>query len=208
MGLSRDPAYLTDLVEMIKTGRAYKTRKLDDLLSSYAVTAVGRILETNPDKVDKAIIDVLKKAMINLGTNTKRSAVLAYGEIDVSEIDKSLVASMVKTLEHVVKKGENQAANFALISLGKIGGRIDDRKLRSRIFETLRTGMKKGNYTQKPFGALALGLMGRSPRSRRTAVSSRTPSARSSSPSRATRRTVAATPSLSACSAIARPFPR
>jgi HEAT repeat protein len=163
MALSGDPAYIEPLKSMVKDGRAYKTVKLVDLVRCYAASAIGKIAETNPNVVDKELVDVLHKAMIGRGNHTVRSAVIAFGQIGSNpELDAGLLKKMIHSLEHMVKKGENQASNFALISLGKIGATCDDARLRNRIFDTLRTAMKKGSYTAKPFAALALGLMGRS----------------------------------------------
>jgi len=162
MGLSGDPIFADELLAMVKEGRAYKTKKLKDLVQSYAASAVGKIAETNGDVATKATVDIFKKAMISAGPNTVRSAVIAFGQIGSRpNLDRKLVGQMVSSLDYVVKKGETQAANFALISLGKIGAAIEDAKLRNRIFDTLRTEMKKGSYTSKPFAALSLGLMGR-----------------------------------------------
>jgi HEAT repeat protein len=163
MGLSGDSRFLPDLVTMVKTERAYGVRRLDDLLRSYAVSAIGRILESHPDRADKATVSLLEKVMINRGTHTKRSAVLACGQIDLASVEPALVRGLVRALEHVVRKGERQAAHFALVSLGKIGGKVEDARLHRRIFESLHQAMQKGSHTGKPFAALALGLMGRSP---------------------------------------------
>jgi HEAT repeat protein len=163
MGLTRDPVFVEPLKQMVKEGRAYKTRKLQDLIRSYAASALGKIAEANPNVVDKDLVDVLHKAMIGSGNHTVRSAVIAFGQIgSKEEVDKAQLKKMVHALEYMTKKGENQSKNFALISLGKIGATCDDVRLRNRIFDTLRTAMKKGSYTSKPFAALALGLMGRS----------------------------------------------
>jgi len=164
MGLSGDPTHVEALLEMVKDSRAYKTTKLQDLVRSYAASAIGKIAERNPNIVTKDVIDALHKAMIGNGNHTVRSAVVAFGQIGNNpQMDEGLLKKMVHALEYMVKKGENQAANYALISLGKIGGACTDARLRNRIFDTLRTTMKKGSYTAKPFAALALGIMGRSP---------------------------------------------
>jgi HEAT repeat protein len=163
MGLSGDPAHIDNLLAMVKTSKAFNSTKLNDMVRSYATSAFGRILKSNPNLVTKERVDVLKTAMIkSSGANTVRSAVIAYGQIGNESVDRKLMSNMVQTLEHIVKKGENQAANFALISLGKLAASIEDGKIRARIFDTLRVAMKKGSYTSKPFAALALGLMGRS----------------------------------------------
>jgi HEAT repeat protein len=162
MGLSGDPSYAPDLLTMVKEGRAYKTKKLKDLVQCYAASAIGKLAETNPGVATKDTVEILKKAMISEGLNTVRSAVIAFGQLGSQpNVDEKLVQQMVYSLEYMVKKGESQAANFALISLGKIGGAVADSRLRNKIFDTLKTAMKKGSYSSKPFGALALGLMGR-----------------------------------------------
>jgi len=162
MGLSGDPSYAPDLLTMVKEGKAYKTKKLKDLVQCYAASAIGKLAETNPGVATKDTVEVLKKAMISEGTNTIRSSVIAFGQLGSQpNVDEKLVAQMVYSLEYMVKKGESQSANFALISLGKIGGAVADSRLRNKIFDTLKTAMKKGSYSSKPFGALALGLMGR-----------------------------------------------
>ncbi len=163
MGLSGDPIYADELLAMVKTGRAYKTKKLKDLVQCYAASAVGKIADTNSSVATRETVDIFKKAMISAGANTVRSAVIAFGQIGSQKgIDRKLAGQMISSLDYIVKKGETQAANFALISLGKIGGAIEDAKMRNRIYDTLRTSMKKGSYTAKPFAALSLGIMGRS----------------------------------------------
>jgi HEAT repeat protein len=164
MGLSGNPEFADELLAIVKEGRAYKTKKVKDLVQCYAASAIGKIAESNSSVASRDTVEVLKKAMISAGSNTVRSAVIAFGQIGSQEnVDTKLVAGMVHSLEYIVKKGETQASNFGLISLGKIGGAVEDRKLRNRIYDTLRTAMKKGNYTSKPFAAIALGLMGRTP---------------------------------------------
>ena len=163
MGLSGDPVHLDNLIAMVKTSKAFNSTKLTDLTRAYAATAMGKILQKNANLVTKDRVDVLKTAMIkSSGSHTVRSAVIAYGQIGSESVDRKIMSNMIQTLEHIVKKGENQAANFALISLGKVAASVSDGKLRARIFDTLRTAMKKGSYTSKPFAALSLGLMGRS----------------------------------------------
>jgi HEAT repeat protein len=162
MGLSGDPAHLESLLAMVKTRKAFNSVKLNDLLRSYAISAMGKILQANPGLVTKECVDTLKSAMTtSRGANAVRSAVIAYGQIGSKSLDRKLAVSMVQTLEYIVKKGENQAANFGLISLGKLAASISDDRIRGRIFDTLRVAMKKGSYTSRPFAALALGLMGR-----------------------------------------------
>jgi HEAT repeat protein len=163
MGLSGDPSHLPALMDMVKDSKAYRQTKLQDLVRSYAAAAIGKIVERNPNGFDKDMYTVLHKSMIGSGNHTIRSAVIAFGQIGSQPgVDEALLKQMVRSLEYMVEKGENQAANYALISLGKIGGATTDQRLRNRIFDTLRTAMKKGSYTAKPFAALSLGIMGRS----------------------------------------------
>jgi HEAT repeat protein len=170
MGLSNDPTFIDDLVPMVKDGRAFKTRKLKDLVRCYAASALGKIIDgvgvafaTPQGNNIKTVVDVLSKAMISSDNHTVRSAVIAFGQIGCQEgVDPALVKKMVRSLDYMVKKGESQAANYALIALGKIGAIVDDPGTRNKIFDTLRTNLKKGSYTSRPFAALSLGLMGRS----------------------------------------------
>ena len=170
MGLSQDPIFIDDLIPMVKDARAFKTKKLKDLIRSYAASSLGRIIDgvgvsftTEQGSNLKTVVDVLSKAMISSDNHTVRSSVIAFGQIGSQDgVDAGLLKKMVRSLDYMVKKGESQAANFALISLGKIGAVVDDSGIRNKIFDTLRTNLKKGSYTSKPFAAMSLGLMGRS----------------------------------------------
>jgi HEAT repeat protein/uncharacterized protein YegL len=162
MGLSGDASLVPELSTMVRDRRASKL-EVSDLEAAHAAEALGRILAESPALATQDLVDVLKPTMVNAMTSTARSSAIAYGRFGARVgVDPKVLENMVSVLEFIVKKGENQAANFALISLGRIGGACGDSKLRTRILGLLKMGMRKGPYTAKPFAALALGLMGRS----------------------------------------------
>lgn len=162
MGLSGDAAFVPALVEMTREGRAYGTRKLDDLLRSFAAAALGKIAERDRESASPAVVEVLGRALTRKGTHTTRSAVIALGQIaQRRDLAADVRRRIVKQLAYVTGKGETQAANFATVALGRIGGATDDARLRGHIGDVLRRQLKKGSFVSRPFAALGLGLLGR-----------------------------------------------
>jgi HEAT repeat protein len=163
MGLSGDATFSADLVAMLKTGKAYRTRKLADLERSYAALALGKIAENDGTLATAEVVDVLKRAAIGRGNLTVTSAVIALGQIGrLPDVESHLRTQMASVLSHVARKGKTTQANFAMIALGRMGAVIADPALRGRIFDVLHREMTKGTYTGRQFGALGLGLMSRS----------------------------------------------
>jgi HEAT repeat protein len=159
MGLSGDKVHVPELLAMVALGRAYRTRKVDDRVRSWAASAAGRIAEADPSVFEREMGQILTKTMLVADRQTSRSAILAAGRIGGREgVADELRRDLVRTLESLARRAPAQARGFALISLGKIGAATDDADLRIRILHVLLTEMREGTFRSRPYAALGLGL--------------------------------------------------
>jgi HEAT repeat protein len=134
MGETAKPA----LPELVKIAQNKKT---DDFLRGHVVSALGKI-------GDPSVIPFLQGFLDDDSQHVARSAVQGLGLLSNSEDTKS-----ISLLIDVIEKGRDvQAKNWALISLGKIGG-VTARK-------AMLTALEKEQQSTKAFAALGLAIMG------------------------------------------------
>ncbi|HGY90317.1 MAG TPA: HEAT repeat domain-containing protein [Planctomycetes bacterium] len=106
---------------------------------AYAITALSKI-------GDQAAKDVLVKGLRDKQNAVVQSSAMGLGLLTPAD-DKKTIAALQRT----VRRGRDLAAkNFAIISLGQIGG-VSNRNFLVRL-------VKKGNKFEKTFGALALAV--------------------------------------------------
>ena len=153
MGLIGDNAKVPDLLKWLDEGRIGRF-KLSDIDRAHLVSALGKI--GDPQAL-KAISDTLKKK----DKYTRRSAMLAMGQI-VPQLDaKDQLAQVKKLAGYFKNEKDNTSRNFAVISLGRIGGQVDaDEAVRTLCVQILVKQFKDGNKTtERPYASLALGLI-------------------------------------------------
>jgi HEAT repeat protein len=153
MGLIGDNAKVPDLLKWLEDGRIGRF-KLSDLERAHLVSALGKI--GDPQAL-KAITDTLKKK----DKYTRRSAMIAMGQI-VPQLDAKDQLAQVKKLAGYFKNEKDATArNFAVVSLGRIGGQVDvDETVRKLCVQILTKQFTDGNKTtERPYAALAMGLI-------------------------------------------------
>jgi HEAT repeat protein len=115
----------------------------DDLVRSYAVTALGKI-------GDRSVIPILRGLLQRGGgLHVPRSAVIALGCLAPS--DDVITVGLLRNV--IAKGGDPQAAHWACIALGRIGGPIAERELKRLV------AGESGSL--QAFGALGLGILHR-----------------------------------------------
>jgi HEAT repeat protein len=155
IGLIGDENKVPQLVEWLESGRIGR-EKLSDLERAWVVAALGKI--GHPDAL-KPISKVLREK----GRYAKRSAAIAVGQIvpQLTDSDEQLKYCRVLAGFHK-NEGDLTARNFAVMSLGRIGGEESaSEKVREAVSKFLKVTFKDANKTtERPFAALAMGLVG------------------------------------------------
>ena len=151
-----DDTLVPEVVGVIKRAR-FGVVTSGDRVSSYAVSALATIAERNPAIVDGALIAQLTHALADGGKHTQRSAAIAFGQLGEAGAVEAITTILMRHLSRL----PIQARNFALISLGNLGGRATTKDTRDAVITALEKEMTEGGFTGKPFAALALGVMGR-----------------------------------------------
>jgi len=154
MGLIGDEAKVPQMVSWLESGRIGRN-KLSDLESAWVVTALGKI-------GDEGALKAIQKTLRGKGRYTRRSAVIALGQI-APQTEKKEQIRIAKLLARFhAEEGDLTAKNFAMISLGRIGGNANAApELRDSVKSYLKNSFRDSSRTtQRPFVALAMGLLG------------------------------------------------
>jgi len=134
MGETAKPA----LPELIKIAQ---NKKIDDFLRGHVVSALGKI-------GDPTVIPLLHGFLEDDSQHVSRSAIQGLGLLANSEDAKT-----ISLLVDVIEKGRDvQSKNWALISLGKIGG--------ATARKAMLTALDKEQQSTKAFAALGLAILG------------------------------------------------
>ena len=153
IGLIGDNAKVPDLLKWLDAGRIGRF-KLSDLERSHLVSALGRI--GDPQSL-KPILETLRKK----GNFTRRSAMISMGQI-IPQLDGEEQLGYVKKIAQYFKNEKDTTSkNFAMMSLGRIGGQADaSETVRKLCVQILVKEFKDGNKTTvRPYASLALGLL-------------------------------------------------
>jgi len=148
--------------------RFYKDENNDYLIRAHAPTAMARLLKGAPVNLRE---DVAKMLLASIGKHSKerdevqQSCVLALGQIGDADKDK-LDAEIRESLKRMAEDGDIQTRNFAMISLGQIGGRKgaedgDNDKGQQFCRDTLLGHLLKGKNHIRPWAGLGMGVMER-----------------------------------------------
>jgi HEAT repeat protein len=170
VGLNGNDTAVPELMSIATTGKSSLKGALevDDTAISYAIGALGKIGRPGLDGAGKetvivdALMTMLEKGK-KLGTNPRRSAAIALGQIGPACGDSKVQRKVVDTLRVVADDAEDtQERNFAIMSLGRIGATKGvDADTRKNTIVILKKQLEKGKGLTPPFAALALGLIGR-----------------------------------------------
>jgi len=154
IGLIGDKAKVPDLSNWLENG-GYGKNRFGDLEKSYVVSALGKI--GDPTGL-KAVEGVLRKK----DTLTRRSAMIALGQIVPQIPAEEQVEYMKKIGAFLGSEDDKTAVSFGLISVGRIGGADDaSDAVRKAAFSILAEQYKNGSKTtERPYAALALGILG------------------------------------------------
>jgi HEAT repeat protein len=142
---------LTGWLESGKIGR----EKTSDLERAWIVSALGKI-------GDPKALKAIRKTLRGKDRYTRRSAAIALGQIaPQAPKDEQVTIAKMLTRFHA-NEGDLTAKNFAVISLGRIGG---DVRAAPEIRDSVKVYLKKSfrdanKATERPFVALAMGLLG------------------------------------------------
>jgi HEAT repeat protein len=129
----------TDAVEKLIS--IVKDEQADEFLRAYAATSLGKI-------GDARAIPVLENALRDKNLHVSRSAVMS-----LSLFNGDAVAKVVDSIIEVAEKGRDaQAKNWAMITLGRIGG--------SAAKKTLMAAVEGEQRSTQAFAALGLALFG------------------------------------------------
>ena len=153
IGLIGDNAKVPDLLKWLDASRIGRF-KLNDLDRAHLVGALGKI--GDPQAL-KPIVATLRKR----GSFTRRSAMIAMGQI-IPQLDAKEQEAHVKKFGQFLKsEKDNTAQNFGVMSLGRIGGQPDATEaVRNICVSILSDRFENGNKnTERPYAALALGLV-------------------------------------------------
>lgn len=139
----------------------------DYRIRAHAPTSMAKLLAGASPEEKQGVAKLLVEA---IGKNSKerdvvqQTCVLALGIIGDSDKDK-VDADIRESLKRVSDDGELQTKNFAMISLGQVGGRPgqgegnEDGQKECRNF--LLTQLTKGKNHLKPWAGIAVGVMER-----------------------------------------------
>jgi HEAT repeat protein len=154
IGLIGDEKKVPQLVEWLETGKI-GNEKLSDLEKAWVIAALGKI---GHEDALKPISKVLREK----GRYAKRSAAIAIGQIapQTEEAEQQKYAKMLAQFHKT--EGDLTSKNYALTSLGRIGGHANaSEKVRESVKTYLKMQFKEVNkVTERPFVALSMGLLG------------------------------------------------
>ena len=172
IGLLGDPSAIPVLASGLGEEKA-GARKRDDVALSYAAAALGKIGRpgvAGPDS--REVIDVLRDQLKKRNRMTRYSSIIALGQIGPQcgeKLQDECVAMLVQVVRSEGRNGfDVQGVNFALASLGRIGGVAAGadgsggcpasarRAALAQLMETFQ-----GKSQTRPFAALGLGLLAR-----------------------------------------------
>lgn len=172
IGLLGDASAIPDLLTWLSEEKAGPA-KLSDVTLSYVAAALGKIGQpgvSGPDS--REVLDGLVAQLKKKNRMTRYSAIIALGQVG-PQCSEKLQADCVSTLVQLIKSEgkqgiDTQSVNFALTSLGRIGGvpAGDDGRggcppaVRARALAQLLDTFN-GKSQTRPFAALGLGLLGR-----------------------------------------------
>jgi len=153
MGLIGDESRIPTMSKWLVDGRVGR-HKLSDLEKAYLVSALGKI--GHPDAL-KPVAGTLGKR----GVYTRRSAAIALGQILPQAEPDAQIEYLNKITRLLRHEKDGTTRNFALISIGRVGGARDAAEgLRSACEKVLTDQFENGGRTTvRPFAALGLGLL-------------------------------------------------
>jgi HEAT repeat protein len=154
IGLIGDANSVPKLVRWLEKGRIGR-EKIGDLEKAWVVAALGKI--GHPDA-----LKIISRVLREKGRYARRSAAIAIGQIaPQTEAETQLKYADVLARFHK-NAGDVTARNFAMISLGRIGGQANATDaVRGQVKDFLKRQFKESNRTtERPFAALAMGLLG------------------------------------------------
>jgi HEAT repeat protein len=169
LGLLGNDAAIPDLVAMVKNGKAARPGAVDlnEMETAYAVAALGKIGKAGTSKPGEEtlaldeIVRILENERAKTGATVRRSAAIALGQIGTSCAPRSQ-NKVVDLLKRLAGDAEEQEANFAVMSLGRIGAaKGAEQAVRKEITSFLGKALDKGHGQTPAFAAMALGLVGR-----------------------------------------------
>lgn len=135
LGILKSTDAIEKLISIVKDDQA------DEFLRAYAATSLGKI-------GDARAIPVLENALRDKNLHVSRSAVMS-----LALFDGDAVAKVVDSIIEVAEKGRDaQAKNWAMISLGRIGG--------SAAKKTLLAAVEGEQRSTQAFAALGLAIFG------------------------------------------------
>jgi HEAT repeat protein len=138
------------------------------LVRAHAPTAMARLLDGAPPDLRESVAKSLVEALGEHSKETnevQQSCVLALGQIGTTEKTK-LDAEIRDTLKRIGEKGkDDQARNFAMISVAQVGGRFSSAEGVDEGIKDCRnyllTNMTKGKANVRAWAGLAVGVMER-----------------------------------------------
>ena len=170
LGLLGNAAAIPELVAMVRNGKASAPGAADltEIETAYAVAALGKIGKPGTDKAGEEtiavdeIVRIVEKDKSRTGTNLRRSAAIALGQIG-PQCAPRLEHKVVEVLKRLVDDGvEEQERNFAVMSLARIGAaKGTEAAVRKELVTFLGRALDKGHGQTPAFAAMALGLIGR-----------------------------------------------
>jgi HEAT repeat protein len=170
LGLLGNDAAIPELVAMVRNGKASAPGavELTEIESAYAVAAIGKIGKPGTAKPGEEtvaldeILRIVEKDKSKSGSNVRRSAAIALGQIGPQCAPKS-ARKVVDVLKRLVdENAEEQEKNFAVMSLARIGAAKGvDPATRKELVAFLGRVMDRAHGQTPAFAAMALGLVGR-----------------------------------------------
>ena len=165
VGLLGDRAAVPELLRWLHEGKA-GGRTLTDLELSFVAAALGKIGQPGlAGPGSREVVDALRDRLRKKGRMTRYSAAIALGQV-VPQADEKTQRECVASLADVVRHdgkatADTQTVNFALASLGRIGGAPSATKeIREQAIRTIGAAFEDGKGQTASFAALALGLAG------------------------------------------------
>jgi HEAT repeat protein len=146
----------------------FKDDKNNYLIRSHAPVTLARLLKDAPPELKESVAKML---LSSIGPNSKerdevqQSCVLALGQIGDTDKDK-IDVEIREALKRMGNEGDLQSRNFAMISLGQVGGRVgageDSEQGVKQCRDELLTYLTKGKNAIRPWAGLGIGVMERS----------------------------------------------
>ena len=145
----------------------FKDQNNNYLTRAHAPTALARLLKGAPVELKEGIAKELLSAIADQSKErdeVQQSCVLALGQIGDSDKDKVDV-DIRENLKRIAEQGDQQSRNFAMISLGQVGGHVgqgeDADKGIKQVRDELLTFLTKGKNHIRPWAGLGIGVMER-----------------------------------------------